>query len=162
RRARPGCHRREKRALCGNYAVLAAGEARLAFFHERGHPLVGVLAREESSELVDLALQVLDVVALERVVRRALDRRERGRALGRGLLGSPARVVDGGIVYLVAQPDPQGLLGVDDTPREDQVLRDAEPADAREPLRPAPAGNDPEVDLRLAELRAGRRVAQVA
>ena len=36
------------------------------------------------------------------------------------------------------------------------------PHSAREPLRPAPAGDDPEVDLRLAELRARRRVADVA
>ena len=52
----------------------------------------------------------------------------------------------------VHQPEPQCLVCVDEPAGEDQVLGDAEAADAREPLRPAPARDDPEVDLRLAEL----------
>src|SRR5205814_2389036 len=58
--------------------------------------------------------------------------------------------------------DAQGLLRVDGAPGEDQLLRDADAADAREALRPAPAGDDAEVDLGLPELRAARRVADVA
>src|SRR5207253_6108551 len=45
---------------------------------------------------------------------------------------------------------------------EDQLLRDAEAADAGEPLRAAPAGDDAEVDLGLAEPRVARGVTQVA
>jgi hypothetical protein len=55
---------------------LAADEARLAFLREGRHALVRVLAREERAELVGLALEVVDVVALERVVQRALGRRQ--------------------------------------------------------------------------------------
>src|SRR3712207_7971875 len=47
------------------------------------------------------------------------------------------------------------------TAGEDEVLRDGETAHAGQPLRPAPARDDPEVDLRLAELRRPRRVADV-
>ena len=46
--------------------------------------------------------------------------------------------------------------------REDELLRDPEAADARESLRAAPAGDDAEVDLRLAESRLARCVADVA
>src|SRR5919204_204012 len=68
-----------------------------------------------------------------------------------------AALVDG-----VHEPAPLGLLGVDKPAGEDQLLREAEAADPREPLRPAPARDDAEVDLRLAELRRARGVAQVA
>ena len=65
---------------------------------------------------------------------------------------STHRLVDG-----VDEPDAQRLVGVHGPAGEDQVLRDPEATDAREPLRPAPARDDPEVHLRLAELR--RRAA---
>ena len=57
---------------------------------------------------------------------------------------------------------PQRLLRVDRAAGEDELLRDAEAADAREPLRAAPAGDDAEVDLGLAEPRVRRCVAEVA
>src|SRR5262249_23656714 len=137
-------------------------ELRLALLDERRHAFLGVLAREELAELVRLALEVLDVVALERVVRRALDRGERERRLRGEQLSNLARLVDSRVVHRVHKADPQRLRGTDDAARQDQVLRDAEAADPRQALGPAPAGDDPEVDLGLAELRAGRRVAQVA
>ena len=62
----------------------------------------------------------------------------------------------------VDEPDAQGLLGVDEAAGEDQLLGHAQAADAGQPLRAAPAGDDPEVDLRLTELRAARRIADVA
>ncbi len=46
--------------------------------------------------------------------------------------------------------------------REDELLREADAAHAREALRSAPARHDPEVDLRLAELCLRRRVPEVA
>src|SRR6185437_11011135 len=46
--------------------------------------------------------------------------------------------------------------------RQDQLLRDAEAADARESLCAAPTRDDAEVDLRLAEPCVARGVAQVA
>ena len=73
-----------------------------------------------------------------------------------------ARLLEHGVVDSVDEPDAQGFAGVDDAAREDQLLRHAQPAYAREPLSAAPAGNDPEVDLRLAELRVSRGVAEVA
>src|SRR5581483_10140261 len=53
-------------------------------------------------------------------------------------------------------------LGVDRAARVDQVLGDADAAQPREALRPAPPGHDPEVDLGLPELRPRRRIAEVA
>ena len=67
-----------------------------------------------------------------------------------------------GLEDAVDEADPQRLLRVDDPPGEDQVLRDAEAADPRQPLRAAPAGEDAEVDLGLAELRGRGRVPEVA
>src|SRR5207237_7047181 len=54
------------------------------------------------------------------------------------------------------------LIGIDHATGEDQLLRVAERRRAREALGATPARDDSEVDLRLAELRGPRRVAQVA
>jgi hypothetical protein len=59
----------------------ASGEAWLPLLCERREAFPRVLAFEEATELVCLAPQVLDVVALEHVVERALRRREREWAL---------------------------------------------------------------------------------
>src|SRR5436190_6337367 len=67
------------------------------------------------------------------------------------------RVVNG-----VDEPDAQRLVRIDRAPREHELLCDSDPADAREPLGASPAGDDPEVHLRLTELRTRRRVADVA
>src|SRR5581483_4927713 len=103
-------------------------------------------------------------VALERAVRRVLRRREGDAALrrqaGRRLehtVEQLLRRVDG-----ADQPDPQRLLGVDGAAGEDQVLRQRRADRAGEALGPAPAGDDREVDLRLSEGGALRRVADVA
>ena len=48
------------------------------------------------------------------------------------------------------------------SPRQDQVLRPAEPDDPWQPLRGAGAGNDAEPELRLAELRGIGRDTDVA
>src|SRR5204863_7039012 len=59
----------------------ASGEGCFALLGEGGQALLRVLAAEEAAELVRLVREVLDVVALERVVERALGGRERERAL---------------------------------------------------------------------------------
>jgi hypothetical protein len=55
-----------------------------------------------------------------------------------------------------------GFVGIDHATGKDQLLRVAQRRRAREALRPAPAGDDAEVDLGLAELGGPGRVAQVA
>src|SRR5207247_7648161 len=91
-----------------------------------------------------------------------LRRGEGERALGGQQLGYLAGLVENRVVDRVDEPDAQRLFGVDDSAGEDHVLRNPEAADPSQPLRAAPAGDDPEVDLRLAELRLGARVAEIA
>jgi len=54
------------------------------------------------------------------------------------------------------------LLGPDGAPGEDDLLREAEPDDAGQALAPAPARDDPEVDLGLAELCFARGDPDIA
>src|SRR6266511_800377 len=153
-------------ASCHNgvTVLLLACEAGLALLDERGHALLRVLGREEVAEAIGLEQQVLDVVALKSVIESDLRGGERERAL-RGdrarrlqrLRQQLSRLED-----RVHEPDAERFVRSDDAAGEDQILRRAEPADPGKALRPAPAGNDPEVDLGLAELRARRRVADVA
>ena len=105
--------------------------------------------------MLRFAPQVLGVVALQRAVHRGLRGRERDRALRREQPRRLERRLEHGVVHGVDQTALQRLVRVDDTPGEDQLLREADPAHAREALRPSPAGDDAEVDLRLAELGRG-------
>src|SRR5262249_43767079 len=73
-----------------------------------------------------------------------------------------ARLVEHGVVHAVHDADAKRLVGVDGSTGEDELLRDPEAADAREPLRPAPPRDDPEVHLGLTELRVRRRITDVA
>src|SRR5262249_41343581 len=119
---------------------------------------------KQVAELVGLPGQVLDVIALERVVQRALGRGDRQRALR----GDQARGIErplpqlAGVVDRVHETDSERLVRVDDTAGEDELLRDAGAAYAGEPLRAAPTGDDPEVDLGLSELRGAGCIADVA
>src|SRR6266480_1846895 len=144
--------------------ALVAGEMWRAFLDEGGYALAGVLAGEELAERLRLGIEVRHVIALERVIDGGLRLRERERALRRDQLRDLERrrhqLV--GLEYVVDEPDPQGLIRIDDAPSEDQVLRNAEAADPRQPLRPTPAGEDAQVDLRLAELGGRGRVPQIA
>src|SRR4051794_26794178 len=151
-----------RRSSRGRRRISPTGEVRLALLDERGEPLLRVLAREEAAELRVLALQVRDVVALQRVVQRALRGGERERALRREQVRRLARLVEHRIVHAVDETACERLVGLDEAAGEDQLLREAEAAQAREPLGAAPAGNDPEVDLGLAKLGARGGVADVA
>ena len=51
------------------------------------------------------------------------------------------------------EPDVLRLLRADETPGEDELVRDPLPHRTRQALRPAGAGDDAEVYLRLTELR---------
>src|SRR5262245_20078547 len=98
------------------------------------------------------------------MVDRRLGLRERQRALRRDQLRDLEcrlhQLV--GLEDVVHEADPPCFLRVDDPPLEDEVLGDAKAADARQPLCPAPSRKDPEIHLRLAELRVRSRVAKVA
>src|SRR5207247_1742838 len=120
---------------------LATGESRLALLDESGHALLLVLGREEHGEEGRLLVEARLVRALEGKVDGLLRVRERERALRRQslrhlehLLPQLAVLIDG-----VHEPAPLRLLGADEAAGQDQLLREAEAADAREPLRPAPA-----------------------
>src|SRR5829696_1463880 len=143
---------------------LAADEPRLALLGERRQAFPCVLGGEELAEPVRLAREVLCMLAGERTVDRLLRGIERQRALRGELHGQlhHARQELVGLGDAVDEPALERLVGVDGASGQDQLLREAERGGAREPLGAAPAGDDPEVDLRLAELRLRRRVAQVA
>src|SRR5579864_7499399 len=133
---------------------LPPGKARRAFLGEGGQALDRVGAPEELPELLRFGLE-----RARRHVDQALRQVERERALRGELVRRLERPVEHRIGDRIHQPDAQRLLRVDGAAREDQILRNADPADPREPLRATPAGDDAEIDLRLAELRAARRVA---
>ena len=137
-------------------AALPAGELGLALLGERGEALLRVLAREQVAELLRLAL--------ERAGRELSSRFASASATGSSRRASrrPRALLEHRIGDRVDEADPQRLLRVDQAAGEDQLLRDADAADAREPLRAAPARDDAEVDLGLAEPRVARGVADVA
>src|SRR5262249_52511339 len=140
----------------------AAGEPGLALLDERPHALLRVVAGEERAEELGLRAEVRVVLALERGVDGLLGRAQRERAFRRERPRGFERLLEHGVVDPAHEPALQRLVRVDEAPREDELLCEADSAHAREPLRAAPAGDDPEVDLRLAELGLRRRVAQVA
>ena len=115
---------------------LSALEFRLSFLDEGRKPFLSVLAGEEIPEHVGLAREVGDVVALQDVVEGALGRGERERALGRDQPRGLERALEQlfGLVHRVDEADPQRLLGIHDSPGEDELLRDAE---RRRPARGA-------------------------
>src|SRR5437870_1480515 len=143
-------------------ALLAPDELRRALLGEGREAFLRVLAREQRSELVRLGLEAAGVVDAEREIAQPLRERKRERALRRELARRFERAVEHRVGDRVDEPDPQRLLRADGTAGEDELFRDADAAHASEPLRPAPAGNDAEVDLRLPELGATRRVPNVA
>src|SRR5204863_6146309 len=113
-------------------------------------------------EGVALRLEIRGMVAAERAVRELLHHAERDRALRREQRGRLTSLVQRRVVDAVDEPDAQRLLRADDTSGEDQLLCDAEAAHACEPLRPAPAGDAPQVDLGLPELRPAPGIPNVA
>src|SRR6266516_649986 len=66
------------------------------------------------------------------------------------------------VVDAVDETEPERLLRVDRPAGQDQLLRHSQTTDAREPLRAAPARNDPEIDLGLAEPRRRSGVPKIA
>src|SRR5204863_3839199 len=103
------------------HAFSPTGEVRLTLFYKGGHAFTRVLAREQRAELLRLALEVLDVVTLERVIDRALRRRERERALRRQQRGDLPPLLEHGIVHPVDEADAKRFLSVDDASGQDQV-----------------------------------------
>jgi len=63
---------------------------------------------------------------------------------------------------LVHEADPEGLVRIDAVSCQGQLHRLAEPDETGETLASASAGDDPDVDFRLAERRAARCDADVA
>src|SRR5262249_22102587 len=66
------------------------------------------------------------------------------------------------MVDAVQGPARVSLVGADEPACKDQLLGEADARRAGQPLRPAPARQDSEVDLRLAEAGRRRCVAEVA
>ena len=86
----------------------------------------------------------------------------------RRLLGEPARPGQRGVEQFVVldhavdEPELERLLGDDRIADEVHLERLVRADQPRQPLRAAEAGDDPELDLRLAEQRRARRDAHVA
>src|SRR5258708_6510507 len=133
---------------------LLARELRCLLAEEAEHADDGVLRERGLDERLHLELQgVLDFLHPDALVDRLLDQRlgqrsARGQLLG---LGRNARLEVLGRRRLVYQADAEGVLGVDAGPLQHHLQRDAGVDQPRQPLGPTGAGDDPEVDLGLAD-----------
>ena len=104
------------------------------------------------------------MVARERAVAGGLRRGQRDWALRSEQLCDRHRLLEQlpRFEHRVDEPVALRLLGVHDAAGEDQLLRIPERRRPGHPLRAAPARDEPEVDLRLADLRRAGRIAEVA
>src|SRR6266516_469960 len=146
------------------YVASASLEGRLALLDERGHALLRVLRSEKLPEARGLGVQTLGMPALQRAIARRLRCRQCERALRAEQARDLQRLRDQLPRFedRVHETAALRLFGADHAPCEDQFLRVAEGRRTREALRAAPARDDPEVDLRLAELGRAGGVAEVA
>src|SRR5439155_15538623 len=147
--------RSRRRALRGAASGSSpAFEDRLAFAHEGVHALLLVLRREEEIEGLALELEA----GVERCVPRKVDsfgresyrhgRLLRDRARERFRVVEPrCRRID-----LRDETDRFRLVRLDASPGEDQLVGDELADRPREAVRATSTGDDPEIDLRLAEL----------
>ena len=153
RSRRPSSRRRRLRPA--RFVKLAPLELRLALLEERVHALDAVLGRHR--QLVQAALVLEARRSAPSPRRRAPPAwragprsagawRSAGPAPSRASSHSPCRR------HLVDEAQPLGLGGVDPPPGQHQLHRPLLADHARQPLRSAAAGDDPERDLRLAEL----------
>src|SRR5213082_353536 len=136
-------------------------EVRVALAEERGNALLRVLRPEHLAERLRLDLEPLAELALVRDLLDLLDRERR-------LLGQLAGPGEGGVEQLVVRHDlvreaeAKGLVRRDRRAGEVHLERLALSDEPRQPLGAAEAGDDPEVDLGLAERGRLRRDAEVA
>src|SRR3954447_5485923 len=146
-RGAPACRRGEAEGS-------ATSKLWIAFADEGGHAFLLVIRREEHGEETELRLHVGARLAREVEVRRLLRVGEGERALLREVLRKLTRLAHelARLVDVVHEPPVVGLLRADRPAAEDHLLREPEADDSREALTPAPPRDDPEVDLRLAEL----------
>jgi len=132
--------------------------------HERGDPLPGIVGCEERDELAALRLQCLGNRKLRPSPHRSLGGGERQRCpRGKQLTPTPRR--GGKLVRLddlSNQADRQRAVSVDRVTGEQQLGRARRADQPRQALGAAPAGDDAELDLRLAEARGTRRDTDVA
>ena len=152
------------RDACQCVATYLPTNARLALLDERPQALLGVVRREHDRVQVGLVDEVAADVAVQRPVRRLLGVVQRDRALRRHQLGHLERPrhqlrrrVD-----VLDEAALERLVGVDHAAGQDQLLGVADVGRAGEPLGAAPAGDDPEVDLGLAEVGVLGREPDVA
>src|SRR5438445_3087293 len=135
-----------------------------ALVEERRHAGFGVVGAEDVGEEIVLDVETTREARLEAVVDRPLGERERHRRPAGQLAGQRERLVEdvGRRHHPVDQADAQRLVGRHLATREDEVLGARWAHQTGETLRGAPARDDAEQDLRLAELRVVRGDAQVA
>src|SRR5436190_21013069 len=145
-----------------NRAVaLPARPTGLALAQERGDALAGVLGAERGREAALLGLDALVQIALGRDALDLLDRHRRLAAeLARPGQGRVEELVVGDA--LVGEAELVGLRRRDGIAQQVHLERLALAHQAREPLRSAEAGDDPEVDLGLSEARRLGRDPEVA
>ena len=146
-------------ACLGGIAVVRVSDRRRSPCPARSqrtmHAEGTVLGGEDRGELLPLDLEPGVEVDLAPAVDALLGCPE-GERRGPGELARPR---DRGVVdllgrqHLVDQPDRQGLLGLDEPPREDHVLGPARADEPREALGAARAGDDAQQHLGLAEHR---------
>src|SRR6187551_768235 len=150
--------------LAAALRLLAPPKLGLTLLGEGSHALFLVLRGEEHREEAKLGLHVGTRLAGQVEVRCLLGVREGEWALLRQLVGQLHRGGHqlGRVVDLVHEAPVVCLLGLDCASGEDDLLRKAEPDDARQALAPAPARDDPEIDLRLAKPCLPRGDADVA
>src|SRR6185312_3590408 len=152
-RARPPSVDAVPKALaCAASTPLAPREVRGAFAEEGGDPLLGVPGGEGGREALLLGLDARVEVA---VAGDALDLRDRERRLPGELARPLKRRVEQFVVFddPVDEAQLEGFLGEDRIADEVHLKRLVGADETGQPLRAAEAGDDPELDLGLAEER---------
>src|SRR5436190_2351157 len=133
-------------------------ENRFALFDKGGHALDRVFRLESEGREIGLDLEPLGQGQVERaadrIARQAQDRQaETGHLSRKGDAGLDEIAVD----EPVDETDAVRFIGVDRAAGQDQLGGARFADEARQPLRPAIAGDEAELDLREAELGARQR-----
>src|SRR5436190_19087060 len=138
------------------FSILHSAKLRFALLDERGHALAHVLRGEEEVEVLALVVEALLDREVERLQDRVLGKLDGDRRLAGDLGGEGLRLVQVRLVRhdLGDQPSGERLAGGDRAAGQDDLHRAGFAKRAGEALGAARAGDDTDVDLRLAEASA--------